>query len=917
MPTVTSAVGPSGLLRITADAADQVVVQGNGAEIWINGADPDAGPFPLAFVRAIEIVGTARVGPDANVFDLRSVTPALFPALTRVSVEGGGGEDTLMGPDIPVTWGLTAFNSGVLAGPDLGGIADFTFDSVENFVGGIGADTFVFRDGAGLSGGIDGGGGADTLDYGGISQAVDVVLAGSDAGGFRGTATGLGAGFRGIDALVGGTGSNSLTGEDVDSAWRLDGSATYVDGIATLGFSRFEAIRGGRLADTFLLIGDALGNLAATLDGGAGDDGFLFEQVASLTGTLDGGSGSDTLSYAGFDIAVAVRLTGSDADGFRGTEPTSFGLGEFRGIDRLTGSPADRGPDALTGEDAPSTWALDHVPSYGDGSAQQLVFSAFESLQGGSGPDLFDIRADTAADLAGGGGNDDFRFATDGVTLRGRIDGQAGRDTIDEGALRAPVLIDLAAGTATGVEGDLADIDNAVGGAGDDTLIGDNGDNVLIGGAGDDVLVGGAGRDRLEGGEGNDTYVLTQGGGSDATLIDTGGEDSLDFSRAASGITIDLESPLVQAVSPGGTLRQVGTFEDFIGSAWPDTVSLAASATPRRIDGRNPASAPGDSLIYDARGRPVTLTPTSISAQGFAAVAYAGIESVQVLDEGPTIRVRADLAIVQPSDPDPVQIGESSTYTLRITNRGPSTATGVVAEDHLPEGASVLAVDSPGGRWNWDGRVVTCDLGTILPGEILTIAITVTLGSPGIHANTAVVGGDPEDPDESNNASSVVVTVRVPPIAPPVDTAAPRVVSLRRLGYHLQPTRLVLTFSEPMDPARAIDLRNYRLVAPGRDGRLGTRDDRPIRLRAATYDPARRSVTLFPARRFPLRLRVQLTVDGPRAPGLTDVAGNLLDGDGDGPQGGSYAARSRRASFLPVFSPGGRGPVSSPGRPPS
>ena len=220
-------------------------------------------------------------------------------------------------------------------------------------MGGIGADTFVFSDGAGLSGGIDGGGGADTLDYGGVSEAVDVVLAGSDADGFRGTATGLGAGFRGIDALLGGTFSNSLTGEDVDSTWRLDGSPTYDDGSATLGFSRFEAIHGGRRADTFLLIGDALGNLAATLDGGAGDDRFLFEQVASLTGTLEGGRGFDTLSYADFDITVAVRLTGSDADGYQGTEPTSFSPGEFRGIDQLIGSPADRGPDALSGEDAP------------------------------------------------------------------------------------------------------------------------------------------------------------------------------------------------------------------------------------------------------------------------------------------------------------------------------------------------------------------------------------------------------------------------------------------------------------------------------------------------------------------------------------------------------------------------------------
>src|SRR4051794_2057796 len=70
LTAVTSTVDPSGLLRISADAADQVVVQGNGADVWINGADPSTGPFPLAGIRTIEIVETASAGPDANVFYL-------------------------------------------------------------------------------------------------------------------------------------------------------------------------------------------------------------------------------------------------------------------------------------------------------------------------------------------------------------------------------------------------------------------------------------------------------------------------------------------------------------------------------------------------------------------------------------------------------------------------------------------------------------------------------------------------------------------------------------------------------------------------------------------------------------------------------------------------------------------------------
>ena len=60
-------------------------------------------------------------------------------------------------------------------------------------------------------------------------------------------------------------------------------------------------------------------------------------------------------------------------------------------------------------------------------------------------------------------------------------------------------------------------IENAVGGAGNDTITGNNYDNQLNGAAGNDILVGGAGRDTLNGGVGNDTYVV----GTDADPIDT------------------------------------------------------------------------------------------------------------------------------------------------------------------------------------------------------------------------------------------------------------------------------------------------------------------------------------------------------------------------------------------------------------
>src|SRR5205814_579974 len=96
------------------------------------------------------------------------------------------------------------------------------------------------------------------------------------------------------------------------------------------------------------------------------------------------------------------------------------------------------------------------------------------------------------------------------------------------------------------------------------------------------------------------------------------------------------------------------------------------------------------------------------------------------------------------------------------------------------------------------------------------------------------------------------------------------------------PTRLVLSFSEDLNPARAANPASYRLVDPGRDGRFGTRDDRTIRLLGSTYDPATRSVTLRPSRLLPLRDRFLLSIVNVASSGLVDRAGNALDGDGDG-----------------------------------
>ena len=82
-----------------------------------------------------------------------------------------------------------------------------------------------------------------------------------------------------------------------------------------------------------------------------------------------------------------------------------------------------------------------------------------------------------------------------------------------------------------------------------------------------------------------------------------------------------------------------------------------------------------------------------------------------------------------------------------------------------------------------------------------------------------------------------------------------------------------------LDLASAVNLANYRLVTAGRDKKFGTRDDKIIALRSASYNPTTHKVTLVPRKKLAVSVKYRLTVNGTSASGVEDLAGNLLDGN--------------------------------------
>ena len=120
---------------------------------------------------------------------------------------------------------------------------------------------------------------------------------------------------------------------------------------------------------------------------------------------------------------------------------------------------------------------------------------------------------------------------------------------------------------------------------------------------------------------------------------------------------------------------------------------------------------------------------------------------------------QADLSIVKTTSGNGTLVaGEQVTYTLQVTNNGPSAATGVRVTDTLPSGVSFVSSSSP---CSTSGQTVTCTISNLEPGSTtITIVGRVAADARGTSSNTATVtAATPDDPTSSNNTSTSTSTV--------------------------------------------------------------------------------------------------------------------------------------------------------------
>lgn len=337
----------------------------------------------------------------------------------------------------------------------------------------------------------------------------------------------------------------------------------------------------------------------------------------------------------------------------------------------------------------------------------------------------------------------------------------------------------------------------------------------------------------------------------------------------------------------------------------PEVVFVSTSGCAQ-----DPAGAPACNLgTIEAGGfRNYTITVNvDPTARGVftnnASVTSAATDPVPANDstsESTSVTAEVDLSLVKTDSEDPLPSGSDLVYTLSVTNNGPSSASGVVVTDILPAG--VTLVDTAGCAED-PVAVPTCTLGAINSGASSQYTITVSIdpAPPVSIVNTASVTSTEPEIDPSDNTDDEETTL---------DNIPPAVVLINSAGDTgdgvldecesalVVIEEFIVTFSEDVqdpagdtDPDDVTNPLNYMVLATGPDGDFSTdacgsvfADDIEIPVNAVTYDAGSHASRLYVGEMPPSQIR--LIICGSTT--IRDLAGNPLDGDGNGTGGDDH-----------------------------
>ena len=122
----------------------------------------------------------------------------------------------------------------------------------------------------------------------------------------------------------------------------------------------------------------------------------------------------------------------------------------------------------------------------------------------------------------------------------------------------------------------------------------------------------------------------------------------------------------------------------------------------------------------------------------------------------------SDLSITMKASPISTPTFAPVTYTMSVSNAGPSPASDTVVSQTLPAGIVYQGAASSQGTVSQTGSLLTFSLGTLGVSSNATITVTAEAVAAGVWTSTAFVGATNTDPNLSNNTASASVVVTKP-----------------------------------------------------------------------------------------------------------------------------------------------------------
>ena len=294
--------------------------------------------------------------------------------------------------------------------------------------------------------------------------------------------------------------------------------------------------------------------------------------------------------------------------------------------------------------------------------------------------------------------------------------------------------------------------------------------------------------------------------------------------------------------------------------------SFSGSGEGRTLIGEAVVTTDGQGRAAFTSTLPIHINPGNVLSA--TATSPGGSTSTFFHNTSVTSAASADLSIAQYPNLGQVTTGSPVTYTIVVSNNGPSRAQGVTVVDTLPANSHVGNVTTNQGTFTQANGAITFNIGTLDSNSSVNLTVPVTTNLLGKLTNTVVVQGTPTDPNSKNNTSVNTLNVVPSPYPPDVLQVQP-VVGLTSIKS------LIVNFNVPLDPAQATNAINYRVVSANRHGQF----NRVVPLQAPVYNGSNLTVTLTPTYPFKLGTLYELQIDGQGAAGVTDVGGNLLTGN--------------------------------------